>query len=101
MIKFPTLFSATSYWLGDTDSLCLNPVVTDDECFIFTPIIQNEVPSAISRFEYYGSWDMSQIDYFQRPKGCFLHTPTNEIYFNTEEGIPTPEDRQLCKWNSE
>ena len=75
--------------------------MTHDECVEATPIIQNEVPTAISQFEYFGSWDMSQIDYLQRPTGCFLHTPTNMIHFNPVEGIQNYQDRQLCKWNSE
>ena len=35
--------------MNDADSLCTNPVVTYDECLNAFPIIQNEIPNAVSQ----------------------------------------------------
>ena len=72
------------------------------------PIIQNEIPSAFSQIESSDSSnssdqspDTSGIDFSMSPRGCFLHTLTNEIFFNPEDGAPNYDDRQLCKSNCE
>ena len=87
-----------------------------EECVNAIPIIQNEIPIAFSQMDssnssnsatIYNSQSNSSIqssntsgiDFTMRPSGCFLHTPTNEIYFNPEDGAPNYEDRQLCKSN--
>ena len=49
----------------------------------------------------FGKRSVSNCNDTYHPTGCFLHTPTNEVYFNPNEGGPNSEDRQLCKWNSE
>ena len=87
-----------------------------EECVNAIPIIQNEIPIAFSQMDSFNSSNSatiynsqlnssiqssntSRLDFTMRPSGCFLHTPTNEIYFNPEDGAPNYEDRQLCKSN--
>ena len=83
-----------SYLLTDAGAICSDEgiyVVNVDECRLAVPFIQTMYPGAVYSVSYSSS---------NHPKGCFLHIPNNNVYFNTHStGTENSDDRPFCKSN--
>ena len=91
------LYSGPRYWLSYKGSVCSDQgasLVTDrGDCRTAFSVIQDEHPNTQENIAYNGNWG-------NHPKGCFLYTPNNNIYFNSHStGSEHSDDHQICKWN--
>ena len=89
------MFLIIAFSLTEKNELCAEKTAVDtlEKCGDAVYYIRSEVPNAKQPINIASSINRPRL-----PKGCFLHVPTNQVYFNKHStGSSDKDSRQICE----